>query len=71
MPVVAVEKTRFLPPVQRRVGDIQVQHDLARRFRVRFQKEVYQQGVQRFGGVTDFVVAFGCGGTGGHRVQAV
>jgi len=64
VPVVAVEKTRLLPSVQRRVGGIQVQHDLARCVRVRFQKEIDQQGVERFSGIADLVVAFRGRGTG-------
>jgi len=58
VPVVAMEKARFLPSVHRRIGGVQVQHDLARRPGMRFQKEIDQQGVERFGGIADFVVAF-------------
>jgi len=47
--------------MQRRVGGIQVQHDLARCARMRFQKEVDQQFVERFGGIVDLVVAFRAG----------
>src|SRR6202162_2276315 len=56
--VVAVEKPRLLLPVQRRVGGVQVQYDFARCFVVRFQKEIGQQFIQRFGAIADFVVAF-------------
>jgi hypothetical protein len=49
VPVVAVKETRLLLPVQRRVGRIQVQHDLCGRFGVRFQKQVHEQLIQRFG----------------------
>src|SRR3989440_7691816 len=59
--VVAVKKTRFLPSVQRRVGGVQVQHDLPRRLPVRFQKKVHQQFVERFGRVADLGVAFRAG----------
>src|SRR3990172_11902881 len=71
VPVVAVEKTTFLLPMQRRVGGVQVQQDLARRPRVRLQEEVYQQGIDRFRRVKDLVVAFPAGRTAGRAFQPV
>jgi hypothetical protein len=55
--VVAVKKAIFLLAIQRRVGHIQIEHDLVRSLRVRFQKDLYQQSVQSFRRVGDLMVA--------------
>ena len=47
--VVAVEEARLLVARQRRIGRIQVQHDLFRRACVSFQENIHQQLVDRCG----------------------
>ena len=66
-----MEEARFLLPMQRCVGGIQIQNDRLWRFSMRFQKELDQQFVDRFRSVGDLVVAFGSGRTGGGQFQPV
>lgn len=59
--VVAVEKTRLLLAVQRRVRGVQVQHDFLRRLGLGFQKNIHQQRVQGLRRVADLVIALRVG----------
>lgn len=60
--VIAVEKAAFLAAMQRCVGGVQIDNDLRGRGGVRFQKQVYQQRVDRFAVVADLLIALGrCG----------
>jgi hypothetical protein len=57
--IVAVEEPPFLPALQRRVGHVQVQHDPRGWLFLGFKKNLRQQSVDGFGGVTDLVRVLG------------
>jgi hypothetical protein len=57
--IVAVEEPPFLPALQRRVGHVQLQHDPRGWLFVGFEKNLHQQSVDGFGGVTDLVRVLG------------
>lgn len=55
--VVAVEEPAFLVTVQRVIGGVEIEHDLARRRVVGFQEQVDEQSFDRLRLVADLVVA--------------
>ena len=57
MPIVAVEETPFLLPMQRIVGRVQIQDDFFRRLLVGLEKDLHQQAVHGSVIQHDFFVA--------------
>jgi hypothetical protein len=57
--IVAVEEPPFLPATQPCVGFVKVQHDPRGWLFVGFEKNLHQQSVDGFGGVTDLVRVLG------------
>ena len=55
--VVAVKEAAFLIPVQRIVGRVEIEHDLARRFLMRVEKQVDEQPLDRRRVMADLVIA--------------
>jgi hypothetical protein len=55
--IVAVEEPPLLIAMERVVRGVEVQHDLPRCLGVRIEKNVRQQGFDRFGTVGDLLVA--------------
>src|SRR3989442_8517780 len=55
--VVAVEEAPLLPPMQRRVSGVQIQHDLRGAFPLRLPADLDQQRVDSLGPVSDLLIA--------------
>jgi len=51
------------------IGHVQIEHDLGRRLRVRFQKHIHQKPVQGFARVGDLVIAIAAA-AGGRQLHA-
>jgi hypothetical protein len=69
--VVAMEKARFLLPMQWRVRGIQIQNDRSRHFVLGLQKQRDQQFIDGFRRIGDLVVAFGSRRTSGRQFQPI